>query len=395
MANRTLGLYIKISMICIALAIGSSLAQAASKPGIDMRMVPVLLDGEQVRLAVRVFRPDGKGSFPTLILHHGSTGRGDNPDNFTKVSLPYTVISYFVDRGWSVVLPSRRGRNGSEGLYDEGFTPSRHRYSFEPRYALPGADRALGDIDAITNVIRTWPFVDKDRLVIGGISRGGISSVAHAGQRPNLYRGVINFVGGWVSDPTPHHETINQTLFNRGVPFGKETLWLYASDDRFYSLENTRAYFEAFKKAGGKGVFFDDFPDGIGHRLPHVPEHWGTVVEAYLGRRGLILKKAPSAVRFTPDPELPPTAFLGNWEGHFGRRPVGLRIHSVSSGWANGEYLNGNRELGIQEPIEGGVLEKSFRSGASISFFVGRKDVLIATFRGRGFSRALLFRVDK
>lgn len=396
MSSRTIHLQIKIVIVCVASVIVSTLAQAALKPNLEERMVPVSLDGEQVRLAVRIYRPDGAGPFPTLIFHHGSTGRGTNPKSFALYRRRDTLINYFVDRGWSVVLPSRRGRGGSEGLYDEGFIPSRERYCFQPDCALSGAERALADIDAITNIIRTWPFVDKDKLVIGSQSRGGILSIAHAGERPNFYRGVINFVGGWVSDRGRHRhrETINHTIFNHGATFGKETLWLYASGDRYYSLETTRASFAAYKEAGGKGVFADDFPDGIGHGLWRFPEDWGPVVEEYINRLGLKLKKSPSAIRFTPNPELSASALIGNWEGYFGYRPVGLRIHDVSSGQVNGEYIFRGRGRDIQEQIEKGVFGYSFPNGASIEFFLGNKDVIIATFYGRSLSRAVLYRVD-
>ena len=191
---------------------------------VEHRMVPISIGGQRIRLAVRIFRPDGKGPFPTLIFHHGSTGSGVQPLLFPRFWQPDTVIHYFVDRGWSVVLPSRRGRGGSEGGYDEGFGPDRTQgYSRDPVYSLPGAVRALADIDAITNVIRTWPFVDAERVVIGGVSRGGILSIAHAGQRPTLYRAVVNFVGGWLGGQGSNQTTVNQNIFNRGVPFGKET----------------------------------------------------------------------------------------------------------------------------------------------------------------------------
>ena len=42
----------------------------------EQRMVPVSVDGQTIRLVVRVFRPDGNGPFPTLSFHHGSTGYG-------------------------------------------------------------------------------------------------------------------------------------------------------------------------------------------------------------------------------------------------------------------------------------------------------------------------------
>ena len=375
---------------------------------VEHRMVPISIGGQRIRLAVRIFRPDGKGPFPTLIFHHGSTGSGVQPLLFPLFWQPDTVIHYFVDRGWSVVLPSRRGRGGSEGGYDEGFGPDRTQgYSRDPVYSLPGAVRALADIDAITNVIRAWPFVDAERVVIGGVSRGGILSIAHAGQRPALYRAVVNFVGGWLGGQGSNQTTVNQNIFNRGVPFGKETLWMYASDDRYYSLDTTRSYFSAFENAGGIGVFVDDFPDEIGHGLHNAPEHWGPVVDGYLDRLGLPYEPTPSAVRFTPDSSLPPAAFLGQWNGWWGSVGTGtytsVTISSVSAdGEAIGTYTydygTGSR---ISDSVTDGVLRHQFPgSTATLELFVARDDLLIATFRSpktnnrrHAYSRAVLTRL--
>ena len=375
----------------------------------EHRMVPVSIGGQRVRLAVRIFRPNGEGPFPTLIFHHGSTGFGTQPLRFPRFWQPDTVVNFFVDRGWSVVLPSRRGRGGSEGGYDEGFGPDRSRgYSSDPAYSLPGADRALADIDAITDVIRTWPFVDPETIVLGGVSRGGILSIAHAGLRPALYRGVLNFVGGWLGGRGSNQTTVNQSIFNRGVPFGKETLWLYASDDSFYSLDTTRAYFAAFEEAGGIGVFVDDFPDAIGHGLYNAPEHWGSVVEDYLNRHELPHVAAPSAIRFTLDPSVSPAAFLGQWNGWWGSPGTGaytsVTISSVTAGGdAIGTYTYETSTYPIRDSVEDGVLLHGFAaSTATVEFFVAREDVLIGTYRiprtadGRyAFSRALLTRVSE
>ena len=55
-----------------------------------------------------------------------------------------------MQRGWAVVMPSRRGRGGSEGEYDEGFAIDRSRgYTCDPPLSIPGADRALRDIEAL------------------------------------------------------------------------------------------------------------------------------------------------------------------------------------------------------------------------------------------------------
>ena len=93
------------------------------------------------------------------------------------------LARFFVQRGWAVVMPSRRGRGGSEDEYDEGFGIDRSRgYTCDPSLSMPGADRALRDIEAAMGAILTMPFVDPSRVVIGGVSRGGILSVAYAGQ---------------------------------------------------------------------------------------------------------------------------------------------------------------------------------------------------------------------
>jgi pimeloyl-ACP methyl ester carboxylesterase len=108
------------------------------------------------------------------------------------------LARFFVQRGWAVIMPSRRGRGGSEE-YDEGFGIDRSRgYTCDPSLSMPGADRALRDIEAAMGAILTMPFVDPSRVVIGGVSRGGILSVAYAGQHPEQVKGVINFVGGWL-----------------------------------------------------------------------------------------------------------------------------------------------------------------------------------------------------
>ena len=65
-------------------------------------MVPVTVDGERVRLAVITYRPAGNGPFPTLVFHHGSTGRGTDPSLFARPYNPRPTVDWFVARGWAV-----------------------------------------------------------------------------------------------------------------------------------------------------------------------------------------------------------------------------------------------------------------------------------------------------
>jgi dienelactone hydrolase len=253
-------------------------------------MVPVSVDGETVKLAVITYKPAGNGPFPTLIFHHGSTGGGRDPSVFSRPYEAKTLSEWFTARGWAVVLPSRRGRGGSEGRYDEGFDTNRaNGYSCEPPLALAGADRALRDIDAVTPVLLAQPFVDRSRVVIGGVSRGGILAIAWSGRQPAVPRAAINFVGGWMGTRCANASTINQTLFKRGAAFGQPTIWLYGDRDPFYPLSHSRSNFAAFEAAGGKGSFneYEPAPGASGHGISSVPSLWTSRMETYLTERRL------------------------------------------------------------------------------------------------------------
>ena len=223
--SRQLG---SLLLACIAFVMPGPLAAQ------ERAMVPLTIDGEQVRLATITYKPPGNGPFPTLIFHHGSTGRGRDPALFERPYDPKALAGWFTARGWAVILPSRRGRGGSEGTYDEGFEPDRAQgYSCDPTRALAGAERALSDIDAIMPVLLAQPFVDRERVAVGGVSRGGILAVAWSGRQPGVARAVINFVGGWLSERCAAIDNVNAELFRRGSAFKRSTIWLYGYRDSY------------------------------------------------------------------------------------------------------------------------------------------------------------------
>jgi len=227
------------------------------------------------------------------VFNHGSTGRGTNPEVFTRPLDFPEVARFFVARGWAVVIPARRGRGGSEGRYDEGFWPNLSLgYACDPVLSVAGADRGLRDVEAAMNAILAMPFVDRTRVVIGGQSRGGILSVAYGGRHAEQVKGVINFVGGWNGARCEHAATINQSIFVRGARYPRETIWLYGDDDPFYPLSHSRANFAAFQAAGGLGAFHELPPEFGGHYIWRRPDRWAPLVEGYLKRLGF-----PSAAR--------------------------------------------------------------------------------------------------
>jgi dienelactone hydrolase len=241
-------------------------------------------DGKPVNLEVVIFRPNGVGPFPLAIFNHGSTGRGITPLLFTETWFDVGLADFLNDRGWIVAFPQRRGRGKSDGLYDEGFSADRRQgYTCDFDTSLSGAERALDDIAAAMPALRQRPDVAPSRVLIGGISRGGILSVAYAGMHPDQISGVINFVGGWLGTGCDTANRINGTLFERGARFGRPMLWLYGHHDPFYDIQHSQNNFMVFQKAGGQGTFLEfNVPGGNGHFVLGTPELWEAPVAEYL-----------------------------------------------------------------------------------------------------------------
>lgn len=245
---------------------------------------PFMEKNQPVTLEMVLFKPTGDGPFPTVLFNHGSTGNGDIPAMFTETWTSAVVARFFTERGWLVTFAQRRGRGKSDGLYDEGFNAERSAYTCQVDMSLTGLDRALADVSAAADALRGRPDVDAGRMLIGGVSRGGLLAIAGAGARPDAYIGAINFVGGWMGEGCKTAAAINRPGFRRGAAFMKPTLWLYGERDSFYSMAHSRANFQAFTDAGGQGEFHAyDLGDGRnGHFLHASSAQWQAAVDDYL-----------------------------------------------------------------------------------------------------------------
>jgi len=73
-------------------------------------------NAKPVRLEVVIDKPPGDGPFPLLVVNHGSTGRGNNAALFTQTFSNSAFAEMFVEKGYMVAFPQRRGRGKSEGL---------------------------------------------------------------------------------------------------------------------------------------------------------------------------------------------------------------------------------------------------------------------------------------
>lgn len=243
-------------------------------------------DGEAIELAVAIYVPDGDGPFPLALVHHGSTGSGTSERDFEWVFTNDWFADVLNAHGWIVAFPQRRGRGGSDGLYDEGFAEDRSEgYSTEARLSLPGAERALIDANAALAALRKRPDVSDEAVLFTGVSRGGVVALMQAGDQPEDTAGVINFVGGWMTE-SPGDPEINPTLFRRVEGYDGTVLSIYGKDDPLYSIDHSRANLAQIEAVGATSEFHvATVPEfNRGHWVLWWPLLWEEVVEDYLHR---------------------------------------------------------------------------------------------------------------
>ena len=119
--------------------------------------------GKQASLQTTVFRPNGPGPFPLLIINHGKEAgepRYQQRDRFIFMA------TAFVKRGYAVMVPMRRGFADSTGRYaDYGCDMTANGYA-----------QANDVLDAI-DFARGQKWIDDDRIVVAGQSYGGLSLI--------------------------------------------------------------------------------------------------------------------------------------------------------------------------------------------------------------------------
>jgi dienelactone hydrolase len=251
--------------------------------------IPAKIGGKSVSMFATLYTPDGDGPFPAVVISHGSPAIGtDRPRTTGKFA---AASAAFVKLGFVVLNPVRRGYGQTGGHWDEDYGRCD-----VPFFAEAGLESAR-DITAATEFLRAQPNVDRDRVVLVGVSAGGWGSLA-AANRADLVRGVVNFAGGrgGYQKNQPNNNCSPDRLVAAAGTLGKAakvpTLWIYAENDLFFAPDLARRMYAAWTAAGGNATFhmFPAFGRD-GHALfgaaAGVPL-WREKVEAFLREIGVL-----------------------------------------------------------------------------------------------------------
>lgn len=270
-------------------------------------------------LRATVFRPDdakeaegADARHPLVVINHGTS---DATRMAVAMPVYYWLSRWFVERGYVVVLPQRRGHGATGGPMAEsvGSCADPDHY----RSGLAAAD----DIEGAADYMSGQPFVVPGETIVVGISSGGWASLALASRNPANIRAVVNIAGGRGGRPFGQRVDAvcgEERLVEAARAFGHTahvpTLWLYAANDSYFRPDLARAMAGAWHGGGGDAELHV-FPSygSDGHNLADDRagwDVWGPTVEHFLNssRKAPVAALAPPQREAAPAPQVAPIA---------------------------------------------------------------------------------------
>jgi dienelactone hydrolase len=239
-------------------------------------------------VAATILRPAGPGPFGAVILNHGVPVSDKERAGASSSDLLMSA-AVFVQRGYVVVLPLRRGFGATGGEFAEYTGSCSH-----PDY-LGGEQAAAEDVMAAYEYARALPYVDPHRMILAGHSAGGMVALFTAGVRqPEGLVAVLAFAAGRGGNPALHPgvpcaaEPLARVLDMVGRSIRAPVMFHYAENDQYFNPDTTRFWFQRFTASGARAEyvlqppFGDDghyvFGDRAGIR------YWVPAVESFLAK---------------------------------------------------------------------------------------------------------------
>jgi dienelactone hydrolase len=300
-------LVVALSISTAAVALASSRMLGAFGPeGTRMReqlwLVP---SGDPaIQLRATVFRPHDERPQrrKLVVINHGT-----DDSTLLSVSLPvyYWLSRWFVERGYVVVIPQRRGHGatGGELIESVGTCETADHYT--------SGQIAADDIAATIDFMIQQNFVASQDVVVVGISTGGWASLALASRNLPSVGSIVNFAGGRGGHAYGQANAICNLdgLLRASYLYGKAarhpSIWLYSTNDSYFAPEIALALAHQWKVAGGI-VESHILPalNKDGHAIADDRAGWsiwGDALEAFLGRHRTNLETETASRNEIPD----------------------------------------------------------------------------------------------
>lgn len=194
----------------------------------------IIFPSGNLRLHGFIHKPEGDGTFPAILINHGS----EHPKSGKLIAKP------FVSRGYVVFVPHRRGQGSSsdQGEYIMDLIRQEPE-STRGRKFVELQETHQEDVIAALAYLKQLPYVDPSRIVMVGCSFGGIQTVLATEKQLGL-RGTVAFAPAamsWAKLPELRSRLI-QAVQSATVPI----LLIQARND--YDLSPTQTMAKELKE---------------------------------------------------------------------------------------------------------------------------------------------------
>lgn len=279
MSMRVISLSVLTVGICYG---GVTAAQTLAYMNEKVTMAPVESDSQRIVLETTIFKPNGDGPFPVVVINHAKS-KGLAPKNHDRARYLF-VTREFIRRGYVVVLPMRQGFSKSGGVYVDTNCDIEADGNIQ-----------ANNIQGAIGYLKREPYVDGDRIVLVGYSHGGLATLAVGARNIPGVRGLINFAGGIRINECEGWRSSLVWAVTRYARFTRiPSLWFYGDNDSVFPPYIADWMYQQYNKAGGKArlINFGKF-SGDAHLMFDTTEGlpiWVPEVEKFLESLGLPYK---------------------------------------------------------------------------------------------------------
>ncbi|MDQ8021602.1 MAG: alpha/beta fold hydrolase [Moraxellaceae bacterium] len=209
--------------------------------------------GSHGNIPVTVFRPDGDGPFPLVIINHGRTTGREGRGKPLRVRFEF-ASRYFVRKGFAVAVPTRLGYGWTADAGD----PEDHSDDCKNLDSGAMLEAQARQNEAIARRLQQEPWVDAGKTIVLGHSTGALAALA-AGSRdiPGLAL-TIAIAGGRAGSPGSHPGApcVPEELATHLTRLGREarapSWWIYNENDMFFAPPAAQMWFDAYKAGGAR-----------------------------------------------------------------------------------------------------------------------------------------------
>lgn len=284
-----------LALLLLSALGGCALPSARDETSLREEIHTVRVAEADATIVVTSFRPGGAGPFPWIVLSHGTAPTAAANRALGRYR-PLAPVREWVQRGYAVVAPVRRGYGASGG---DKFGDSYGGSCSRPDFRRAGEGAAL-DLLATVEWAKAQRDLDGKRWLLVGQSAGGFASIYTASKRPDGLVAVLAFAPGRAGRPDTHPgdpcspERMAELFASIAPRIAVPVLWFYAENDQYFGPRVVRMWFESFRAAGGRGelVVIPPFPAARGHGVFSAPTGtllWTAAVASFFRSQGVTL----------------------------------------------------------------------------------------------------------